>query len=106
FLRRALCRPAVADAADAFAVFRQAGRAAGLVRRAAKREVRAAAVRGPAVRQAHRAAEPGVPTSVQGLPGGAQADPRGQREGPEGAERPAGRGAEPLSDRPQLLAVL
>ena len=70
----------------------------------AQRQVRPAALRRPALREARRAREPGLPAAVHGLPGRAQADRRGQRT----SSRPTDQLEEApnlVADRPQLLAL-
>ena len=55
----------------------------------AKRQVRSAALRGPALREARGAHQPGLPAAVHGLPGRAQADRPG--EGRQAARRTSSR---------------
>src|SRR5439155_11504226 len=104
FLRPAVHGPALADARHEVALLEQAGRPADRLRRAAKRQVRAAALRGPALRQARRPREPGLPAPLHGFPVLPQAAARVERQDPCTAEEPARGGAEPRPDRPQLLA--
>ena len=94
-LRPALRRPAVADAADEVALLGQAGRAADLVRADAERQVRPAALRRPALREARRAHEPGLP--------GADRLPAARTRIPEGNDVKLPKGQ--LEEAPNLAQI-
>ena len=97
-LRPALRRSALADAADEVALLGHAGGGARRVRRDAQRQVRPAALRRPALREARRARGAGLPAAVHGLPGRAQADRRAER-------RTAARRRSQLEEAPNLSQI-
>ena len=103
-LRPALRRSALADAGDEVALLGPAGGAPDPVRREAKRQVRAAALRRPALREARRARTRASRRRTRGFQG-AHKQILEAATRPEAAEGPARGGAEPLADRPRLLAL-
>ena len=105
-LRPALRGPVLADAADEVALLRQAGRGARHLRRDAERQVRAPALRrASSTRSTSCSRTRASRTPYKGFQGAHKPIARAERRRLKRAGGPARGGAEPLADRPQLLAL-